>query len=230
MTHDDLAESDDDDLPISAELIDEDMPCIRCAYNLRGLKPDGRCPECGAPIEETIDYVMQRVLCPACLAPNHPSMAVCLVCGSPLTGAGATANYYRMAPVGARRKKLNYEVEPDPPPAGPFIIRVGFGIFAVIVLAETIWNAWRNPVDSPFPVESIAGRVLLTLGMALIAILPLGLMYSCVRSYRRKRREFLAQHAAFMEKERAADEEEAARKRAGRDEAADEFTDDAEAP
>lgn len=30
--------------------IAEDSECKRCGYNLRGLKEDGRCPECGTPI------------------------------------------------------------------------------------------------------------------------------------------------------------------------------------
>lgn len=33
-----------------AVVIDVDRACIQCGYNLRGLKPDGRCPECGRPI------------------------------------------------------------------------------------------------------------------------------------------------------------------------------------
>ena len=32
----------------------EDLPCIRCGYNLRELSPDGRCPECGTPIHRSI--------------------------------------------------------------------------------------------------------------------------------------------------------------------------------
>jgi hypothetical protein len=27
-----------------------DLPCRKCGYNLRGLTPDGRCPECGTPV------------------------------------------------------------------------------------------------------------------------------------------------------------------------------------
>ncbi len=31
----------------------EDLPCIRCGYNLRELSPDGPCPECGIPIHRS---------------------------------------------------------------------------------------------------------------------------------------------------------------------------------
>lgn len=31
-------------------IVQADTPCRRCSYNLRGLKQDGRCPECGTPV------------------------------------------------------------------------------------------------------------------------------------------------------------------------------------
>lgn len=31
-----------------------DVPCRSCSFNLRGLSPDGRCPECGAPVARSI--------------------------------------------------------------------------------------------------------------------------------------------------------------------------------
>ena len=36
---------------ISPTVIVEDRPCIKCGYNLIGLKIDGVCPECGRPIK-----------------------------------------------------------------------------------------------------------------------------------------------------------------------------------
>ena len=31
-----------------------DLACVECAYNLRGLPPDGKCPECGAPVRKAL--------------------------------------------------------------------------------------------------------------------------------------------------------------------------------
>jgi hypothetical protein len=35
-------------------VVDEDLPCFRCGYNVRGLACDGQCPECAASIAETL--------------------------------------------------------------------------------------------------------------------------------------------------------------------------------
>ncbi|CAN5688554.1 hypothetical protein BH11PLA1_BH11PLA1_02520 [soil metagenome] len=42
------------------QVIDHDRPCAHCAYNLRGLRPIGNCPECGAPIDPTLQSGTQR--------------------------------------------------------------------------------------------------------------------------------------------------------------------------
>ena len=33
-----------------AQVLEEDTPCRRCGYNLRGLATTGLCPECGTAI------------------------------------------------------------------------------------------------------------------------------------------------------------------------------------
>jgi len=35
-------------------MIAQDTPCRRCAYNLRGLSADGRCPECGTSVARSL--------------------------------------------------------------------------------------------------------------------------------------------------------------------------------
>ncbi len=48
------------DVPIAqptldpAAVITADTPCVICGYNLRGLKPGGRCPECGSPVDRSV--------------------------------------------------------------------------------------------------------------------------------------------------------------------------------
>jgi len=39
--------------------VGEDIPCRRCGYNLRGLSPEGRCPECGIAVGRSLlgDYL-----------------------------------------------------------------------------------------------------------------------------------------------------------------------------
>ena len=34
--------------------VGQDVPCFRCGYNVRGLARDGQCPECAAPIDESL--------------------------------------------------------------------------------------------------------------------------------------------------------------------------------
>lgn len=36
--------------PPDPTLLETDLPCVSCDYNLRGLPPDGRCPECATPV------------------------------------------------------------------------------------------------------------------------------------------------------------------------------------
>lgn len=43
-----------------AILPDSDVPCVRCGYNLRGLQPEGHCPECGAAIEPSVAAEVTR--------------------------------------------------------------------------------------------------------------------------------------------------------------------------
>ena len=33
-----------------------DLLCERCGYVLNGLPADGRCPECGTPLDESVNY------------------------------------------------------------------------------------------------------------------------------------------------------------------------------
>jgi hypothetical protein len=45
---------DDAARPLAPQSIRDAIRCHRCGYILRGLKPDGRCPECSFPIRDSI--------------------------------------------------------------------------------------------------------------------------------------------------------------------------------
>lgn len=48
--------------------IDEDLICVCCGYNLRGLDPGGLCPECGVAVKRSIQGNLLRYADPAWLA------------------------------------------------------------------------------------------------------------------------------------------------------------------
>jgi len=49
----------------SSGTIDTDVVCRRCGYNLRGLRPSGRCPECGTPIGLSVSGDLLRFADPS---------------------------------------------------------------------------------------------------------------------------------------------------------------------
>jgi hypothetical protein len=56
------------DIPVTrdaAGALADDFPCRRCGYNLRGLKPTGRCPECGQPVQTSLTDERLRYSDPA---------------------------------------------------------------------------------------------------------------------------------------------------------------------
>ncbi len=42
----------------SKACVDRDVSCVTCGYNLRGLQEDGRCPECGEKVCDTLQNVL----------------------------------------------------------------------------------------------------------------------------------------------------------------------------
>src|SRR5207253_4221002 len=41
-------------------IIKSGLLCATCGYDLRGLAPDGRCPECGTPIAHVLLIMLDR--------------------------------------------------------------------------------------------------------------------------------------------------------------------------
>ncbi|MEM1109320.1 MAG: hypothetical protein AAGH99_11610 [Planctomycetota bacterium] len=65
-------------------LIAADLPCSSCGYLLRKQPPDGDCPECGAPVRETLNASNLRLL-PLDWLRRVQSAAVCLAIAIPAT-------------------------------------------------------------------------------------------------------------------------------------------------
>jgi hypothetical protein len=206
-----MAADDDDgeregagDVPLSDELIDADMPCLRCGYNLRGLKPVGQCPECGSRIEKTVDYVMARILCPVCMGPNHPTAAVCVHCKSPISGAAATAMYWKpMAISGGRRKGREEEDEPEAPSAAWAFMCTMFGLFLLVPMLANLWvPLWTQ---TPQYFESRGSVLVGQLLGSLFLLIPTGLVALMivlpVRQHLRRRKKYQEQHAVWLSKQ-----------------------------
>ena len=47
-------------VPPAAEAVNEDIPCRKCAYNLRSMRTDGRCPECGTSVWVSLQGTLLR--------------------------------------------------------------------------------------------------------------------------------------------------------------------------
>ncbi|GMU22788.1 MAG: hypothetical protein AMXMBFR13_28720 [Phycisphaerae bacterium] len=47
--------------------IQVDLPCIECEYNLRGLSSEGKCPECGRPINDSLRVMTMPLEAPRSL-------------------------------------------------------------------------------------------------------------------------------------------------------------------
>ena len=69
-------------IPPSA--LDDNLPCLRCGYNLRTLATDGRCPECSAPIASSLDANLLRYA--------DPTWTTILAFSIGVTLAGASFN------------------------------------------------------------------------------------------------------------------------------------------
>ncbi len=138
---------DDSDLDLSdiPSPLDRDLPCVKCGRNLRGLEITANCPHCGAPVRKTLAFALQRILCPACATPNHPSQPSCRNCGASLNSSARNANYFR-AEAFAVRPARPQETRPGsrPPPApsgislGIIWVLCGLGLFIFIVAGASM--------------------------------------------------------------------------------------------
>lgn len=146
------------------------LPCRRCGYDVRGLRADGQCPECGLGIVESIAAVVDPEIA---LLPPFPrgraaaasllaltgAMAVAAIAASLAYAARAIAD----SPPGGWRDSLVHLLPPDLalrlPPVPP--IAVG----AAILAAAALLAASATAVESPNGTRRPSRRILLFVGL-----------------------------------------------------------------
>src|SRR5258705_2195778 len=52
-------------VPTPLTSLDQNIPCLRCGYNLRTLRTDARCPECSTLIASSLDASLLRYADPS---------------------------------------------------------------------------------------------------------------------------------------------------------------------
>lgn len=60
--------------------LDHDLTCVTCGYNLRGLRRDGRCPECGGTIARSIEEAQRGVTLAELRAARRVCRALLIAC------------------------------------------------------------------------------------------------------------------------------------------------------
>ncbi len=53
---------------LESDTVGDDAICLQCGYSIRGLPHGGRCPECGTPIQRSLQGNLLRYSSPAYLA------------------------------------------------------------------------------------------------------------------------------------------------------------------
>jgi hypothetical protein len=133
-----------------------DVPCHGCGYNLRGLKSDGSCPECGASIASTLD----RAGVPP-LSKSDPSWVRKLYYGGIASGLG----FLGILPIAAI--------------PGAFLVAVEKPILVVGIAAwlATSLSAWLITSSEPAEDTSRAWHIGSRLAAALHAVFPFTFLF-----------------------------------------------------
>ncbi len=153
-----------------------DLPCVKCSYNLRGLAPEGVCPECGAGVGGTLDLHLLR-FAPAAWVKNLASVPGAFM-ASFLMGIQAGALSFGHPVRGFIWELLSDFVllsaiwlltapEPGEAPKGNIRrwVLLGFGILS---LASTLWDGLVQWTKPPGWMDGLSGVLTLAVLLALI--------------------------------------------------------------
>lgn len=145
--------------------------CLNCGYNLKGIDAAGRCPECGAPVQPTLQAVISADGGPLALLKSARVVAVSLVCllSAVLCNAVLLWVPYLAAVVSQIRS-------PAAPPRPDLSLwhMAAVGLLAAIALTATVGLA--SPTGAEAQREYRRGLNWVRAGVIFWAILHLGLL------------------------------------------------------
>lgn len=180
----------------SSPAIAQDIPCVTCGYNLRGLDPTKVCPECGTPIQRSVDARLKLMM-------SSPRIWARLVLGGLVVWLMLTPYFICTALVAGRSLSgnttsfqwLNY---PGPKVwAVPLVLPVDLGrsmsgvnflshVLAMVMLIAVYLITWpRHPgsgIEPPLNMRMAArwSSTVLMGGFIMICIDPMGSLVSPV--------------------------------------------------
>jgi hypothetical protein len=119
-----------------------DTPCVTCGYNLRTLKAEAVCPECGTRVEHSLHGYLLKYASPAWLTPiaRGSWLLVVTVALMVLAGlAGAAWGMFRAmsAPSGGGVPKFDFRT-----------MSLASAPLAVLIVVGLVLFTTRNPADS----------------------------------------------------------------------------------
>src|SRR3954452_23306090 len=114
--------------PAVASTVEFDTPCRHCMYSLRALQSDGRCPECGTPVGESVnDRVLARCA-PAEVRRTAGAMRFVLWATLGYVAAASFGNLARLTPVATIDDRVRHAR-----------IQMSVELLAGLVLATAHW-------------------------------------------------------------------------------------------
>ncbi|TVQ61748.1 MAG: hypothetical protein EA378_08370 [Phycisphaerales bacterium] len=157
-----------DHFPIAA-----DLPCLKCAYSLRGLKYSDLCPECGLPVRASIDNWPLHRRDPEAIRREHRATGFVQygMLAYPIVVLSAMGLQIAYA---AQRVRFAPATPGNPGPitaADPWFISAT-SIFAMVPLFFVYWGWWRLGIREPEPraIETDSIRQWLRVGAVIACV------------------------------------------------------------
>jgi hypothetical protein len=153
-------------------MIDADLPCLTCGYNLRGLRSGGVCPECGLAVQRTLRGGLLKFSRPSHLRSVHNGAELVLLSFLFLGPAGVTLWLLSIISVpGSQAGGLR---------TNGFVVAV-LAIAALLGPGSLLWGWWMitgpdaelQGIERRWSARRITRRLTLTVGALYLGLLLL---------------------------------------------------------